>query len=216
MRSHQTRFWKAGVIANARTAGVVDANRATPPPPHRAAKDRKIALAIFGLVVAVCQAGTTIRGQGAPVEFLQICGETSSFIIPGHLRRRQPNRGESNWSRQTSIDRVHRHCDVGSARRAFRSRPCQFRGLDPRSVVREQVRGGPVGIAAASRQSDAFHRYRGGKRRGLRCVRRNNAINHRATEPRTDVGPVLRAWQNGPDLFVVRFDRSRHRPENKG
>ena len=83
MRSHQTRFWKAGVIANARTAGVVDANRATPPPPHRAAKDRKIALAIFGLVVAVCQAGTTIRGQAAPVEFLQICGETSSFIIPG-------------------------------------------------------------------------------------------------------------------------------------
>ena len=72
MRTHQTRFWKAGGIANARTAGVVNANRATPPPPHRAAKDRKIALAIFGLVVAVCQVGTTIRAQAAPVQFLQI------------------------------------------------------------------------------------------------------------------------------------------------
>ena len=63
MKTHQTRFWKAGGIATARTAGVVGANRATPPPPHRAARDRKIALAIFALVVAVCQAGTTIRAQ---------------------------------------------------------------------------------------------------------------------------------------------------------
>jgi hypothetical protein len=83
VKTHQTRFWKAGGIATARTAGVVGANGATPPPPHRAARDRKIALAIFALVVAVCQAGTTIRAQAAPVEFLQICGETSSFIIPG-------------------------------------------------------------------------------------------------------------------------------------
>jgi hypothetical protein len=83
MRTHQIRFWKAGGIANPRRSGIVDVNRAHPPPPNRAAKHRKIALTIFGLAVAVCQAGTTIRAQAAPVQFLQICGETSSFVIPG-------------------------------------------------------------------------------------------------------------------------------------
>jgi hypothetical protein len=82
VRTHRTRFWKTGGIAESH-AGIVDANRAQPPPPNSAAKHRKIALTIFGLAIAVCQAGTTIRARAAPVQFLQICGESSSFIIPG-------------------------------------------------------------------------------------------------------------------------------------
>jgi len=82
VRTHRTRFRETGGIAESH-AGIVDANRAQPPPPNSGAKHRKIALTIFGLAVAVYQAGTTIQARAAPVQFLQICGESSSFIIPG-------------------------------------------------------------------------------------------------------------------------------------
>ena len=84
MRTHQTRFWKAGVIANARTAGVVDANRATPPPPHRAAKDRKITGDFWAGGRGLPSRHDNPRAGGTgPVPANLICGEISSFIIPG-------------------------------------------------------------------------------------------------------------------------------------